>query len=1073
MTDLPAEHNVMESIPVGGGERRQVSVMFCDLVGSTKLSNSIDAEDLRDIIATYQALCQKVITRQKGFIARYSGDGILTYFGYPKAQGDDAIRAVQSGLDIIEQVEHLHGKNSDSFQVRIGIATGIAIIGDVIGEGVSREVSVVGETPNIAARLQSLAKPNELVIGPTTQRLVNRVFHLEEMGRRQLKGIVGDVSIWRVQTGSQSSGSSPSTIIERLTEFSARESELERMENAFDKIRLGEVQVVDLPGEAGIGKSRLVHEFRIKQNNQSTIFWEGRCTSADQLRPYRPFIQCLRQQLSVQAGTAAASIKQVLEKHLMTLGTSSENILPYLLNLLDAEYKPRELSGVAEDVFGNRTDEALTSFILAKAQFTPLVLTIEDIHWVDSASERLLKKLIGLKEKLPLLILCTYRSEYSPPWSGEKNSTKVIVPPLSRNETTQFVQRYFDGNQIDGEFVDSIVKKSDGNPLFIEEIINNLLSRDLIDQKDPSGVIRLTHSVDSDIPETLQYLLLSRIDHLDYDNREVLQVASVIGRQFPTALLSAVTHLDQRKTEEFYADACTEQNIINCDHITEVAECKFRHALIQETLYSSLLRDRRKQLHQAVGEAIEGIYSNIIHEWVEPLAHHFSQTHKLKKTVKYLTLAAEKDLDVYSLKEAEIRFQQVLTIIDSAPKDVRQSYLPRTILGWMKLKHFNSSFRETMQFGEKYTRVLKQYGTDRDVSIYSFWLGYAQLQCGALEQARDLFKEGLRIAEEIGDMECIAYTTAGMAWLTWVSRRNQSYDAVPLLCSRALEITRSQNIPYIATLTKLCLGVDRASRGLSFESRGIGMELVSSGRSNKDSFAVAGGLQLMAWADVSDEEYDSCIQNAEEALLISPTPIESLSARGAIGAAKALQGQSDEGYKLIKSVRDEANDMGVFTVLLGVEIPFGAAIALKGDISKGVDWIEKQISKYQIMENDGMPIVGHIVLGEIYLGMLTREQKLPIRVMLRNIGFLLRSLPFAAKKAREHFVAAEDLARSNHAPGFLARSLINLTHLDIQTKRYESARRKLSEVKSLAPQVRSKILNAKIAMLEETFAAHL
>ncbi len=1068
---VPAiDRTVMDNATSTGGERRQVSIMFCDLVGSTELSNRIDAEDLRNIISTYQNACEATITRQQGFIARYFGDGILVYFGYPKALGDDAIRAVRTSVDIIRKIKKISTGMTIPLQVRIGIETGSAVIGDVVGEGVSREISVIGETPNIAARLQSLAKPNSVVIGPSTRRLVNRAFELEAMGRHQLKGITEAVAVWTVQRETQSLEGRPGSSVSILTQFTGREVELECVDKALEEVRSNQIRVVNLSGEAGIGKSRLVQQFRERQASQTTNFWEAQCTAIDQMTPYHPFIQCMRQQLKIETGTRTVLLQQVLEKRLITLGLSCEDTLPYLLNLLDAENRPPELAGVASDVIGYRTNEALTSLIFAKAQFTPLVLIIEDAHWIDSASERLLETLIGSEEETRLLILCTFRSEYSPSWGEATNSILLSISHLTKNEVKRFLQHYFGTEQIDAGMVNTIADKTDGNPLFIEEITCSLVSHDLINRQDGQGLVRLSSPENANIPDTLQYILLSRIDCLDHEKRGVLQVASVIGREFPVPLLSAAAHLDNLKVEKFCSRAGKEENIVNYDREASTEQCKFRHALIQETLYNSLLRDRRRKLHQAVGEAIEAIYSDLIHEWIEPLAHHFSQSSVLDKTVMYLTMAAEKALEVYSFKEAETRLEQALSIIDSAPEEIRRRFLVRLVLGRMRLMYLCRSFHDTMEFGNHYAPLLEQYGSDRDIAMQSFWLGHAQAQCGAFEQARELLQDGLHKAENLGDAECIAYTTTGLAWVTWMSRTKLSCEAVPQLCSTALEIAHGRNMAMLAILATLVLGFDRASRGLSSESRTIGRGLVSMGRNNKDRFAVAGGLNIMAWADLAEEEFDSCIQNAEESLRVSPSPVDKLSCRAAIGAATALMGKGQEGYEIIKAVRQEASDIGMFGIFLGVDIPFGAAIVLKGEMSRGIRWINKRIDEIQECGNDGIPVMGHIILGEIYLGMLTREQKIPLIILLRNIIFLLLTLPFASKKAMAHFVLAENMARNNHAPGFLARALVNMAHLHVRARRYEKARDTLREVTDLAPSLNSIVLDRKISELREVFS---
>ena len=314
------------------------------------------------------------------------------------------------------------------------------------GEGEAREVSVIGETPNIAARLQGLAKPDSVVIGPATKHLVNDVFELENIGSHQLKGISSSLDVWAVQPDALLQGSLYGLSSTNLTRFSVRENELEHIEDSFVKVRSGDMRIVSLAGEDGIGKSRLISQFIEQHQNETLECWKGQCSAVDQMTPYFVFIQCLRQELKVNSQTETAVLQEALKEHMKLLGLSSKENAPYLLNLLDARSRPQELVGMSSDVIARGTKNALKNFIVAKAKFVPLVLVVEDAHWIDSGSEGFIEELIESQEKAQLLILCSFRSDYSAPWNKSDKTTLVSVLPLSRGGIKSFLQEGIPGS---------------------------------------------------------------------------------------------------------------------------------------------------------------------------------------------------------------------------------------------------------------------------------------------------------------------------------------------------------------------------------------------------------------------------------------------------------------------------------------------------------------------------------------------------------------------------------------------------------------------------------------------------
>ena len=394
-------------------ERRQVTVVFSDLVGSTALSARMDPEDLREVILAYQACVAETVRRFGGYVAKYMGDGVLAYFGYPEAHEDDAERAVRAGLDVIAALMAL--KTHEPLQTRVGIATGLVVVGDLIGSGDAQERGIVGETPNVAARLQGIAEPNAVVIADSTRKLIGNLFDLQDLGRKELKGIPEPVHVSRALRVGSVSSRFEALRASRLSAFVGREHELEVLGHALERAR-NEFCVIDVVAEPGMGKSRLAHEFRRPIAQERAFVVLGSCSPGGQKTPFLPFIEVVRGSFRVSVGEAEKDVARKLEMGLTALGVHSTRNVGLLLNLLGLKVPEDALAGLDGLLIGLRTRELFQQMLEARCRLSPMVMLIEDLHWIDGASEEMLGKIINSAAKLRLLLLTTRRPEYLPPW---------------------------------------------------------------------------------------------------------------------------------------------------------------------------------------------------------------------------------------------------------------------------------------------------------------------------------------------------------------------------------------------------------------------------------------------------------------------------------------------------------------------------------------------------------------------------------------------------------------------------------------------------------------------------------
>jgi len=599
-------------------ERRQLTVMFCDLAGSTALSARLDPEDLRHVIRTYQDTCSGVITRYEGFVAKYMGDGILAYFGFPRAHEDDAERAVRVGLELSAAIGRLETPAGCKLQVRIGIATGLVVVGDLVGQGSAQEQAVVGETPNLAARLQGLADPDGVVIAGATRRLLRGRFSLRDLGRHMAKGFSTPVEAWAVD-GLSASDSRFDTA--RSNGFIGREGEsallLERQRQAWQ----GEGQILLISGEAGIGKSRLSAWLAEQVAGESYNRLHYQCSPFHRDSTLYPFVQHFERLAHITQDDIPACKLEKLEAVLGLEGVSQ--LVPLIASLLsiptDAHYPPLNLSPAQQR---RQTLSALLDQIEALATQRPVMMLFEDAHWADATSLEWLNLSIERVRHLPILLLITFRPEFEPPWNGLPGVATVALGRLDRSQAEAMVLRMTEGRKLPKEVTAQILAKTDGVPLFIEELTKNVLESGLL--VEDGDCYRLEQPLPPlAIPSTLQDSLMARLDRLS-TVKDVAQIGAAIGREFSTALLSAVTGRDEPSLQAAL-DQLEDAELVFRSGAPPDLLYSFKHALVQETAYESLLKSRRQVLHQRIALTLEERFPAVAEAEPEVLAQHFSR----------------------------------------------------------------------------------------------------------------------------------------------------------------------------------------------------------------------------------------------------------------------------------------------------------------------------------------------------------------------------------------------------------------------------------------------------------------
>jgi predicted ATPase/class 3 adenylate cyclase len=647
--------------PHDSAERRQVTVMFSDLVGSTALSARMDPEDLREVISAYQKCVAETVQRFGGFVAKYMGDGLLVYFGYPQAHEDDAERAVKAGLELVAAVAAL--KSPVLLQTRVGIATGLVVVGDLIGSGASQEQAIVGETPNLAARLQALAEPNSVVIAEASRRLLGNLFELEDLGAQNLKGIEGHVRAWAALRPSSVESRFDALHAGALTELVGREEELELLLRRWSKAKGGEGQVVLLSGEPGIGKSRLTAALLEHLASEPHTRLRYFCSPQHTDSALYPIIS----QMERDAGFMHDDNTQAkLDKLDALLARSfrprqDAALLADMLSLPnDGRYPTLELDPQQRR---QKTLEALTAQLEALAQAKPVLMIFEDVHWIDPTSLEAVGRTLDRLRTLGVLLIVNYRPEFEPPWIGRPYVTAITLNRLGEREITAMIDRVTGNKALPRSIRQDIIERTDGVPLFVEE-----MTKAVLEAESEGEVQRTTAAIPSPalaVPASLHASLMARLDRLG-SAKEVAQIGAAIGREFSYALMAAVA----RKAEADLAsalDRLTAAGLLFRQGAPPNATYLFKHALVQDAAYGTLLREPRRALHARIAETLERDFPDIAENQPEILARHCTEAGLIEKAAALWGKAGQRSLERSALFEAVAQFTRALDQIATLP----------------------------------------------------------------------------------------------------------------------------------------------------------------------------------------------------------------------------------------------------------------------------------------------------------------------------------------------------------------------------------------------------------------------
>lgn len=619
-------------------ERRQLTVMFCDLVGSTAMATRLDPEDLREVIGAYHRCVAKTVQRFRGFVAKYMGDGVLVYFGYPQANEDDAELAVRAGLKLVTKVAELHPRSDVALQVRLGIATGLVVVGDLIGSGASQEHAMVGDTPNLAARLQAMAEPGSVLIAESTHRLVQSLFDYRDLGPVEVRGFSQPVRVWEVAGASAYTSRFEALHAGPLTPLVGRGEEIDLLLRRWSQAKQGMSRVVLMSGEPGIGKSRIVESLVERLAAEPHTRLRYFCSPHHRDSALHPIIRQFEHVAGFDREDTAATKRDKLSAALSLAPTTEtdEALIAELLSLPTAGLPSPQAASPQKR--RQLLLEALVRQIESLAGQEPVVMVFEDLQWIDATSLELLSLLVEHSPSLRFMLVATFRPEFSPPWIGQPHVTMVTLSRLDTREAEAMVETVAGGSPLPREVLDQIVARTDGVPLFIEELTKTVIDGEWLQRE--NGRYALTGPAPTAaIPTTLHASLVARLDRAA-PVKDVAQIGAALGREFSFKLVASVTGLSDRVLVQALEQLVSAE-LIWRRGVPPNALYTFKHALVQDAAYGTLLRGRRQELHARIAAVLEAEFTEMIEAQPEILARHYTEAGLALPAIAYWKKAGD------------------------------------------------------------------------------------------------------------------------------------------------------------------------------------------------------------------------------------------------------------------------------------------------------------------------------------------------------------------------------------------------------------------------------------------------
>jgi class 3 adenylate cyclase/tetratricopeptide (TPR) repeat protein len=741
------------------GERKLVTVLFADVANYTSISEKLDPEEVHQVMNGCFKILMDEIHRHEGTINQFTGDGVMALFGAPLAQEEHAQKACHTALSIQKSLsdyaEKIKKDYRVDFQMRIGLNSGPVVVGS-IGDDLRMDYTAVGDTTNLASRMESMARPGTILVSQNTYRLTKDFFEFKPLGEIEVKGKEYPQEAFELTKVSEVETRIEAAVAKGLTRFVGRKNSMAALVKACDKVHSGSGQVVAIVGEAGVGKSRLLMEFKNQLSQSEYTYLEGRCLHYGGSMPYLPMLDILRSYFDIKGDDLEHIIKEKMSERVLELDERLKAILPSFQEILSLKVEDEAYLNLEPGQKKERTFEAFRNLFVQESQTKTLVLAIEDLHWIDKTSEEYLDYLIGWLANAKILLVLLYRPEYTHQWGSKSFYNRIGLDQLTARSSTELVQAILEGGQVTPDLRELILGRASGNPLYMEELTQTLLENGSIQKKGNQYVLSSKAS-EILIPDTIHGIISARMDRLEDNLKRIMQVASVIGRDFAFRILQAIT--GSREELKAYLLNLQGLEFIYEKRLFPELEYIFKHALIQEVAYNSLLQKRRQEIHEKIGKAIEQIYKNRLEEFYEMLAYHYLKAANHMKAYQYLIKAGDAAARLYAYAESRLHYAMALEAIAHLP-DTEDNHRRRVDT---LIKQAGSSWRadpleQNLSRLIEAERLAKELpspdgtpkGDQLRLARIHYWIGRVYYVSNKMPEAIGYFNQ---VLEEAGDLD--------------------------------------------------------------------------------------------------------------------------------------------------------------------------------------------------------------------------------------------------------------------------------------------------------------------------------
>jgi class 3 adenylate cyclase/tetratricopeptide (TPR) repeat protein len=1017
-------------------ERKYLTALFSDLAGYTQLSARLDPEETKEIMNQIFGEIAQIIASYEGFIEKFIGDAVMALFGVPKAHEDDPVRAILAARHIHWAVAQLEGKIGHRLSMHSGISTGLVITGEVNLEQGTHGIS--GDTINLASRLEAIAPVGEILVDQVTCRQAEEYFAFEPLNPLSIKGRNQPVKPFRVLTPKDRPRK-----IHRIHGLKAqligRKKELSLLKRAVEQGLQDKGSVILIRGDAGTGKSRLLEECKKSMNFQKFTWKEGHAFAYSQNIPYFLFRDLLKDIFHLQETDAPATLKKKIESESASLFPLTEKITPYLGSLFGINYP--ETTSLDPEMLKSRLHHAIKTIIKSISTGKPTVFCMEDLHWADPSSIELLNDIVK-NSHCPASFVCTIRtscrcSEDGKSAISDSIDHEIILEDLSKTESLEMLQSLLKTPSVPNALETLIREKIEGNPFYLEEILHSLIESGTLIKS--NGNWKLVKPLQKAyIPLTIQGVISARIDRLDQDAKKVVQYASVIGRSFDFLILGKIAK--RVKDLSHHLENLVRLGLIRPNGFRPCEKYDFKHALIQEVVYSSLLKKERQEIHQRTGFVIEKLFSKTLSEQSETLAYHFTQGKSLFKAVEYLMQSGKKSLGRYAVVESHQYYKEAYRLLmgKGLVTDTVKALLIQLLNSWTPVFYFRGNFRDLEQLLTQYIPLAESLHDKEQLGMFYVCLGMSYWAAEKFNDSYRYLQKAITFGEETGNKRITGHA---YAWLGWTTAE-LGLPKEALYCGeQARRMSREINWEHYPNYHSWDSdGYACWVLGACSQIRALGKKLLDHGKTSLSIRCTTWGHTLNAWSAMMSGDFTSAIAYNKMALKSSTDPLYTQFPRLCLGMSYVFRGDLKEAKQALAEVLDFAQRSGCAYIGTPAQGFLSVVLVSEGRFKQGFRMLNGARKKWLDQNAPWRYTFSELIFGELFSAMALKKMPISFAGIVKNIGFLAKNLPCAREKAEKHYISAMVSAQKIGARAMEGQAHLGLGKLYSRTGHKDKAR---------------------------------